>query len=104
MAHTSTINVLKVSKEERTSSKSGDKFDVMSAEVLILTDDGQIEAAGAMRLTKELYEGLTPGMYRAGFSMARQAYGDRRGDIVTQLVSLQPVPTRNASAPAKPAP
>lgn len=103
MAHTSTINVLKVSKEERTS-KGGDKFDVMSAEVLILTDDGQIEASGAMRLTKDLYEGLTPGMYRAGFSMARQAYGDRRGDIVSQLVSLQPVPTRNAPAAAKPAP
>jgi hypothetical protein len=91
MSHTSTVQVLKITNETRISEKTKLPYDVREAEVLLLNDDGSVEVAGNMRLSKGLVEGLVPGVYRAGFSMTRQAFGDRRGDIVSQLVSLVPM-------------
>jgi hypothetical protein len=111
MSYTSTIQVLHVSSEERTA-KDGKAYTRRKCEALILNDEGGIEAAGSLPLTPSLFEGLRPGTYRAGFSMGRLEYGDRRGDIVSQLVSLTLVPVRGApeplvratAAPAVPAP
>lgn len=94
MAFSSTIQVLKVINEEKTAKKTGDKYNVRMAECVLLDDNGQIEVAGPMRLTESLLEGLVPGVYRAGFSMVRETYGDRKGEIVSKCVSLQPVPVK----------
>jgi hypothetical protein len=99
MAHSSTVQILKITNETRVSQKTKEPYDVREAEVLLLDDAGAVEVAGTMRLTKTLVEGLTLGTYRAGFTMAKQNYGDRRGDIVSQLVSLIPVPVRGAAKP-----
>lgn len=93
MAHSSTVQVLKVIDEEKTS-KKGEKYQVRMAEVIIIDDDGQIEVTGPMRLSEALLEGLKPGVYRAGFSMVRNTYGDNKGEIGSRCVSLTPVPTR----------
>lgn len=97
MSHSSTVQILKITNETRMS-KANTPYDVREAEVLLLNDEGTVECAGALRLSKALVEGLVLGTYRAGFSMVRQAFGDRRGDIVSQLVSLQLVPTRSSPA------
>lgn len=91
MSYSSTVQVLKVVIAEL-KNKAGEPYQRRSAEVLLLNDKGNIEVAGALPLTKELAETLKPGIYRAGFSMVRQEFGDRRGDIVSRLVSLVPAP------------
>lgn len=100
MAHSSTVQILKITNETRISPKTQLPYDVREAEVLCLLDDGTVEVAGTMRLSKLLVEGLLPGTYRAGFTMAKIGFGDRRGDITSQVVSLVPVPTRGNPAPS----
>jgi hypothetical protein len=101
MAHTSTVQVLKVLVEKREKKAvKGEFYDVREAEVILLDDEGGIECAGRLPLSLTLSEGLKPGTYRAGFSMVRSSFGDRRGDIISQLVSLTPVPVRQSAAAA----
>lgn len=105
MAFSSTVQVLKVINEEKTAKKTGEKYNVRMAECVLLDDSGAVEVAGPMRLTEALLEGLVPGTYRAGFSMVRETFGDRKGEIVSKCVSLQPVPVKGAplTRPAAPA-
>ena len=98
MAFSSTVQILKVTNETRVSEKTKLPYDVREAEVLCLQDDGSVEVAGTMRLSKLLVEGLVPGTYRAGFTRAKIGFGDRRGDITSQVVSLVTVPTRGNPA------
>lgn len=97
MAHSSTVQVLKVVNEMR-KSKKGEDYTIRMAECVLLTDEGEIEVAGPLRLSEELVKDLKPGFYRAGFSMVRSTYGDNKGDIVSKCVSLTPVPTRGNPA------
>ena len=97
--HTSTVQILQVTVEDK-KNKSGETYQRRSAEALLLNDDGTLVAAGALPLSKELAEGLKPGLFRAGFSMVRQEFGDRRGDLVSRLVSLVPAPSNSARATA----
>lgn len=98
MSFSSTVHVLKVINDEKTAKKTGEKYNVRLAECVLLDDNGAIEVAGPMRLTEALLEGLVPGVYRAGFSMVRETYGDRKGELVSKCVSFTPVPTRNPAA------
>lgn len=103
MTHSSTIQVLKVTNETL-KSKEGKEYFKRQAEVMLLDDAGNIEVVGALRLTEALAKDLTPGVYRAGFSMVRVEYGDRKGDITSQLVSLMPVNLRASTPATSPAP
>jgi hypothetical protein len=105
MAHTSTVQVLKIVNETREKKDKSGTYPVRYAVVNCLLDNGDVECAGNLPLSESLISGLIPGIYRAGFSMGQIGYGDKRGDITQQLVSLVPVPTRGApaSASAKPA-
>ena len=102
MAHSSTVQVLKVINEEKTAKKTGEKYTVRMAECVLLDDAGQVEVVGPMRLSEALLEGLTPGYYRAGFSMVRETFGDRKGEISSKCVSLTPVPMKGVSSPVAP--
>ncbi len=98
MAHSSTIQILKVEVREGVSKRTQLPYVLHSAEVLLLTDDGEVELAGSLPLPRSLVDVAKVGTFRAGFSMIRQSTGDRRGDIVSQLVSLTPVPVRGSLA------
>lgn len=98
MAHSSTVQVLKVLNESLIS-KEGKPYFKRQAEVVLLDDAGNVEVAGSLRLTEAMVRDLVPGTYRAGFSMGRIEYGDRKGDITSMLVSLVAVPVRGV-APA----
>ena len=102
MAHSSTVQVLKVVNETVEKKDKSGTFQRRLAVVSVLLDDGSVECAGNLRLSEALAEGLQPGTYRAGFSMGQVGYGDHRGDIVSQLVSLVPVPTRGNPVKASP--
>jgi len=103
MAFSSTVQILKIVNEMR-KKRDGTEYPVRQAVVNVLLDNGDVECAGNLRLSEPLLEGLTTGTYRAGFSMAQVTYGDNRGDIVSQLVSLTPVPMMGKPAPAPSAP
>jgi|GEM_PF-1582649 hypothetical protein len=103
MAHSSTVQVLKVVNESR-KTKKGEEFQIRMAEVVLYTDEGEVEVVGPMRLSESLLEGLKPGYYRAGFTMERQGWGDNKGDIVSRCVSLTPVPMKGVPTPAASAP
>lgn len=99
-SHSSTVQVLKVIDEEREKKDKSGKYRVRLAIVTVLLDNGDVECAGNLRLSESLAAGLTPGLYRAGFSMGQVGYGDNRGDIQSQLVSLVPVPARGVPVQA----
>lgn len=103
MAFSSTVQILKIVNETK-NRKDGTPYQVRQAVVNVLLDNGDVECAGNLRLTEALLENLTTGTYRAGFSIVQQTYGDNRGDIVTQLVSLTPVPQMGRPVPAPVAP
>lgn len=93
-SHSSTVQVLKVINEEREKKDKSGKYWARLAVVTVLRDNGDVECAGNLRLSESLAEGLTPGLYRAGYCMGQVGYGDNRGDIQSMLVSLVPVPAR----------
>lgn len=99
MSFSSTVQILTVTIEPKKNAK-GESYERRSAEALLLDDNGGILVAGGLPLSKELAEGLKPGLYRAGFSMVRQEFGDRRGDLTSRLVSLTPAPAAAARASA----
>lgn len=102
MAFSSTVQILRVVNETREKKDKSATYQVRYAVCACLNDDGTVEVAGNLRLSEALCEGLTPGVYRAGFSMTQVTYGDNRGDITSQVVSLVPVPVKGApvAAPA----
>lgn len=95
MAHSSTVQVFKVVNEAR-KTRDGKDYQVRMAECALLTDDGEVEVVGPIRLSEDLIKDLKPGFYRAGFSMVRSTYGDNKNEIVSKCVSLTPVPTKGA--------
>jgi len=99
MAHSSTIQILKVVNETREKKDKTSSYQVRYAVCNILLDDGTPECAGNLPLPEALVTGLVPGLYRAGFSMGQVTWGDKRGDIVSQLVSLTPVQVRGVPPP-----
>ena len=104
MAFSSTVQIMRVVNETREKKDKSGTYQVRFAVCACLTDDGEVEVAGNLRLSEALVADLKPGLYRAGFSMTQVTYGDNRGDITSQVVSLVPVPVKGAAnAPAAPA-
>ncbi|MDP3887122.1 hypothetical protein [Hydrogenophaga sp.] len=93
----STIQVLKVENEERTSKKTGDKYQHFAARCILLDDDGQVVTVGLLssrRMAPELRDQVKVGTYRAMFAMQVPDYGSDKGDMVAMLTGLVPVPLR----------
>lgn len=91
----STIRILSVESEERTSAK-GNKFNHFAARSILLADDGEtVITVGALRTRDEaLQKQCAPGLFRATFSLQVPDWGDFKGDICAVLTALQPVPAR----------
>lgn len=98
----STINILTVENEERTSKRTGNKYQHFVARAILLDDAGKVVTVGALPVRNEaLRSQVKPGVYRAGFSLQVPDYGDDKGDICAVLTSLTPVPATPAPAPSK---
>lgn len=101
----STIQVLKVENEERTSKKTGDAYQHFAARCILLTDDGEVETVGVInsrRITPELRESMRVGTFRATFALRVPDYGQDKGDVICMLTGLVPVATPGQKAPAAP--
>jgi hypothetical protein len=94
MTFSSTIQVLKVEKEERTSKRTGNKYDHFAARCIVLGDDGEVVTVGVITsraCTPEVREKVKPGTYRAVFSLQVSDFGENKGEIVATLTDLAPV-------------
>lgn len=99
----STIQILAVENEEKTSKRTGSKYQHFAARSILLSDDGEVITVGALRTrNEELQKQCKPGTYRATFTLQVPDYGDNKGDIVAELTALTPITLKQAtSAPAK---
>lgn len=98
----SQIQILKVDAPEEKTGKDGGKYMVRAAQTALLDDDGVLQKVGRLRFNEALEKDVKVGVFRAGFSLEVATYGLNKGDVIATLVSLQPVPVRQAVS-ARPA-
>lgn len=101
----STIEILAVENEPRTSKRTGNDYNHFAARCVVRDDEGRPVTVGTIRsdaIAPELRDKVTPGLYRAGFSLVVPDFGKDQGNIVSRLVSLLPFPPARPAAPAAP--
>lgn len=97
MAHSSTIQVLKVEKETRKSKRTGNEYEHFAARCIVLTDDGDVQTVGVITsrgCAPEVREKVKPGTFRAVFALQVSDFGENKGEIVSMLTDLAPVQLR----------
>lgn len=99
-------SALQILTVETTDSKTvdpatGKPFQRVAARCIVFKDESakEVVTVGRLRVPKQFVELVKPGMFRAGFSLGVPDYGDNKGDVVAQLVSLQPVVPVQPSKP-----
>lgn len=105
MAFTSTIQILKVSEElsKKLNPDTGKPYVSHIARTALINDDGELETVGRLRVPRELVDVAKVGTYRAGFALRVPDYGPDKGDVVSVLTSLTPLPASGARAALAPA-
>ena len=93
MQHSSTIHIMKVDTPE-VRVYEGKSFTVYSAQVGLLLDDGSLHEVGRLNMPETLYAQAKVGYFRAAFSLQRAAWGKNKGDIISVLCGLLPLPAR----------
>lgn len=96
----SLIQVFTVENEEKTSARTGNKYQHFAARCALLDDAGAVVNVGALRVPPHMRDQVKVGTFRAGFSLQVPDWGDQKGDIVAVLTDLTPVPVRATAAPA----
>ena len=106
MSLTSTIQILKVSEElsKKLNPDTGKPYVSHVARTALINDDGELETVGRLRVPRDLVEVAKVGTYRASFALRVPDYGPDKGDVVSVLTGLVPVPQTRAAAPAAAAP
>lgn len=103
MSFTSTIQILKVSEElsKKLNPDTGKPYVSHIARTALINDDGELETVGRLRVPRDLVDVAKVGTYRAGFALRVPDYGPDKGDVVSMLTSLIPLPPAPTSrAPA----
>lgn len=98
MALTSILQVLKVN-EKRSGTKNGRDWSMQDCECALLSDTGELEQVGVLRLPKDMMGDAAPkpGIYMGAFAL-RAGMQDRQ--IAAVLTALTPYAVPKA-APAK---
>ena len=94
----SKVQILLVNPVRELTAKSGTKFSVQDAETVILDDTGAPIVVGPLGLPRELVGKVVPGVYDGTFQWERDY---KTGRLVNNLLSLSPVKSAPAPAPAK---
>lgn len=98
----SMIQVFTIENEEKTSARTGNKYQHFAARCALLDDSGAVVNVGALRVPPAMRDQVKIGTFRAGFALQVPDWGDQKGDIVAVLTDLSPVPVRAASPAAAP--
>lgn len=97
----SMIQVLTVENEEKTSTRTGNKYTHFAARCVLLDDAGAVVNVGALRVPPAMRDQVKVGTFRAGFALQVPDWGDQKGDIVAVLTDLTPVTRSPAPSPAQ---
>ncbi len=102
MAYTSTIQILKVGVElsKKLNPDTGKPYESHIARTALINDDGELETVGRLRVPRELVDVAKVGTYRASFALRVPDYGPNKGDVVSELTGLVPVPVRPSASAA----
>lgn len=98
----SMIQVFTIENEEKTSARTGNKYQHFAARCALLDDSGAVVNVGALRVPPSMRDQVKIGTFRAGFALQVPDWGDQKGDIVAVLTDLSPVPVRVAAPAAAP--
>lgn len=98
MALTSILQILKTN-EKRTGVKDGRSWESQDCECVLLSDTGEMEQVGVLRLPKDMMGDAAPkpGIYLGAFAL-RAGMKDRQ--IAAVLTSLTPYAVGKASKPS----
>lgn len=98
----STIEVLAVENEERTSKRTGNKYNHFAARCVLRGDDGSVITVGTLRsdrIDQDLRDKIKTGLFRATFTMRVPDFGDDKGDIVSILTGFVPIDAKALRQP-----
>ncbi len=99
MSFSSLIQVLKVDPvEKRRSPKDGSEYEIHTAQTALLSDDGELQKVGRLRIPEPMREKIKVGTFRASFALEVAQWGQNKGDVIASLVDLLPVPVKGAPA------
>ena len=93
----SIIEVLAVENEERTSKRTGNKYNHFAARCVLRNDKNEVVTVGTLRsdqILPELREQVKVGLFAATFSLRVADFGDAKGDIVSILTGFVPAQAR----------
>lgn len=99
----STIEVLAVENEDRTSKRTGNKYNHFAARCVLRADDGSVVTVGTIRsylIDSELRDKVKPGLFRATFTLRVPDFGESKGDIVSVVTGFVPIDTKAIRQPA----
>lgn len=94
MTFSSTVSVLAIENEDRTSKRTGNKYTHFAARCVLLDDSNKPVNVGTLRsqqMLPELRDKLTLGTFRVGYSIMVPDFGDNKGDILPVVTSLVPI-------------
>lgn len=91
MSFSSTIQILKVDNPEEKTGKDGGKYTVHTAQTALLSDDGELQKVGRLRIPESMRDKVKVGTFRASFSLEVAQWGQNKGDVIASLVDLMPV-------------
>jgi hypothetical protein len=97
----STIEILALENEEKVSARTGNKYRHFAARSVLRDDTGNVITVGTLRsdqILPELRDMVKPGLFRAVFSLRVPDFGANKGDIVSILTGLTPVPVRGVAS------
>jgi hypothetical protein len=101
MAFSSKIQVLKVNElQSGISKKTNLPWDRLTAECMLLDDNGALLEVGKLTIPKPLREKVTVGTFVASFTLVVARMGDRKGEIETSLTDLTPIGKTPAVLPS----
>lgn len=106
MAFTSIIQILKTESvfSRKIDPATQKPYEFKVARVALINDDGELETVGRLRVPRELESVVVKGTFTASFALQVPDFGDNKGDVVSVLTNLVPVPPARQSAAAPAAP
>ncbi|WP_440531744.1 hypothetical protein [Variovorax sp. YR566] len=98
----SIIEVLAVENEERTSKRTGNKYNHFAARCVLRNDKNEVVTVGTLRsdqILPDLRDQVKVGLFSATFSLRVADFGEQKGDIVSILTGFVPAQGRVPAAP-----
>lgn len=86
------LHILAVSPAKTGTSKANKPYSIVETHCAVLREDGTAEGVGVWVLPREVDQATKPGYYSPVYGMRAVTYGELRGQILGEIVGLNPLP------------